>query len=237
MNDIAVKKTYRHELKYYISNSEYLILSSRLASSLPADPFSDRKNQYHIRSLYFDDLSETAMREKLSGVEKRKKYRIRIYNKSDDIIKYEVKGKIGSYINKEIATLKREECNRILQNEIEFLYKSKINILKELYLNMKLQLLKPVVIVDYIREAYIYPVGNVRIISFDMQLSTPLNSIDIFDKHIPSVHTLDSSIVILEIKFNNILPELIKYLLQIDIKQRDAISKYLICRQYPNIIN
>jgi hypothetical protein len=93
-----------------------------------------------------------------------------------------------------------------------------------------------VVIVDYIREAYIYPIGNVRI-SFDRELSTPLNSIAIFDKNIPSVHVLDTSIVILEIKFNEILPEFIKLLLQIDIKQRDAISKYLICRQYPDITN
>jgi len=123
-----------------------------------------------------------------------------------------------------------------LSNNISFLLNSKTKILKELYINIKTKLLKPVVIVDYIREAYIFPIGNVRI-SFDKQLSTPLNSVDIFDNNIPAVHTLNSSIVILEIKFNYILPEFIKNLLQIDKKQRDTISKYLICRQYPNITN
>jgi hypothetical protein len=236
MNTLAGKKSFRHELKYYITHNEYLVLSDRLLNSIQADPFSDKNNQYHIRSLYFDDIYNTASSEKLAGVEKRNKYRIRIYNKSDDVIKYEVKGKRGEYINKKITTLLRQECDDILSDNIEFLSNKKEKILKELYINIKTRLLRPVVIVDYLREAYIYPVGNVRV-SFDMGLSTPLNSIDIFDKYKPSVHTLDSSIVILEIKFNNIIPEFIKYLLQIDTKQRDAISKYLICRQYPDISN
>ncbi len=237
MTDIKIiKNNFRHELKYYINVSEYHILRNRLCNALPCDPFSDDENEYHIRSLYFDDIYNSASGEKLAGVEKRKKYRIRIYNYSDDIIKYEVKSKVGAYINKKIATLKRKEFDKILSNNISFLQKKKHKILQELYINIKIKLLKPVVIVDYIREAYVYPFGNVRI-SFDKHLSTPLNSVDIFDKHIPTVHTLDSNMVILEIKFNNILPDFIKQLIQIDIKQRDAISKYLICRLYPNITN
>lgn len=227
---------FRHEQKYYITHNEYLVLKSRLSNSIQGDPFTDDNNQYHIRSLYFDDIYNSASNDKLAGVENRIKYRIRIYNRSDDVIKYEVKRKNGNYIYKKVTTLQRSECNDILSNKIDFLNHKNEKILKELYINIKTKLLKPAVIVDYLRETYIYPIGNVRI-SFDMDLSTPLNSIDIFDKNISSVHTLDPSLVIMEIKFNNILPEFIKYLLQIDIKQRDAISKYLICRMYPDISN
>ncbi|NLC32669.1 MAG: VTC domain-containing protein, partial [Clostridiales bacterium] len=90
----------RHELKYYISIRQYQILSRLLSQVLGSDIHAVSNNEYHIRSLYFDTLSNQALHEKISGTADRSKYRIRIYNFSDSFIRMECKSKINVYISK-----------------------------------------------------------------------------------------------------------------------------------------
>ena len=98
----------RHELKYFINERQYFVLSGILDSVLSRDPNGDEYNEYHIRSLYFDTAFNTALYDKLNGVQNRDKYRIRIYNFSDRVIKLECKTKVGTLISKRSLTNVRE---------------------------------------------------------------------------------------------------------------------------------
>lgn len=224
-------KNLRHELKYFINYFEYKILSNRLRLALKCDGNSDINNEYHIRSLYFDDVYNSCLFEKQSGIKKRDKLRIRIYNMQDSIIKLEKKSKYGQLTCKETAILKREHAEQIIKGDVDFLLNSDNSLLRFLYLKTKNDVLKPVVIVDYVREAYTCNPGNVRI-TFDKYLKTGLNATDLFNKNISSVCALDEPVMIMEIKFDSFLPDYIKGLLQIYGRQKSSISKYDICRKY-----
>jgi len=226
---VAVQ-TFRHELKYYINFFEYHKLRLRLNKVLNYDNYSDSDGNYHIRSLYFDDMKSSALFEKQSGVLTRKKYRIRIYNLKDDVIKLERKNRIGQFINKESVSISREEYNKIISNDIDFLLESKKPLLVQFYFEIKQNLLSRDVIVDYTREAYVSDISNIRI-TLDKDLRTGLTNTDLFNKNAPSIKALDEPWMILEVKFNNFLPEYIKNIIQLGSNQRYAISKFVICKK------
>jgi len=221
----------RHELKFFINYPQYRILQKRLSTILKPDPFSDGNNEYHIRSLYFDDMYNSGLHEKLSGVMERNKYRIRIYNLDDQIIKLERKSKRGQYTEKRSSRISRDDYDRIMEGSVDFMMEREDPFLREVCLEFKHKMLKPVVIVDYVREAYIHPMGNVRI-TFDKELRTGLSSTDLFNKELFTVRALDEPVLIMEVKYDNFLPGFIQVLLQENILQRMAISKYTICRKF-----
>jgi hypothetical protein len=228
------KKVFRHELKFYINYIEYEALRRRLQHVLKRDKHSGSKGDYHIRSLYFDDMSSTALYEKQAGILTRKKFRIRIYNIDKSVIKLENKSRVGQFIHKESATLTYDMYCSIVNGDIEFLNLSNNKLFREFYLQLKTQILKPNVIVDYIREAYIYDVSNIRI-TFDKFLKTGLNRLDLFNKDLPTVDVMEEPKMILEIKYDQFLPDFIKNLLQISSHQRYAISKFVVCKKFTKL--
>ena len=232
---VAVQ-TFRHELKYYINFFEYHKLRLRLNKVLNYDNYSDSDGNYHIRSLYFDDMKSSALFEKQSGVLTRKKYRIRIYNLKDDVIKLERKNRVGQFINKESVSISREEYSKIISNDIDFLYQSKKPLLVQFYFEIKQNILKQDVIVDYTREAYVSDISNIRI-TLDKDLRTGLTNTDLFNKSAPSIKALDEPWMILEVKFNNFLPHYIKNIIQLSSNQRYAISKFVICKKMIKLNN
>lgn len=225
------QKVFRHEFKYFINYFEYEALRRRLACVLKNDSFANEKGEYHIRSLYFDDIQNTALFEKQAGILTRKKYRIRIYNINDDVIKLEKKSRIGQFIHKESASLTKAQYDKIIAKEIDFLKESENTLLQEFYFDMVAYRYTPKVIVDYVREAYTWDVNNIRI-TFDKNLRTGLEKIDIFDKELPTVDVVEEPKMILEIKYDHFLPDFIRNLLQLNSSQRWAISKYVMCRKF-----
>jgi len=228
---MAAVKIYRNELKYYISYPEYLTIRTRLTPFMLRDPFGNRNNLYLVRSLYFDDINNSAYYEKLNGVEKREKYRIRIYNYKKNVIKLEKKGKSGSYTLKESESIPLDLCESILAGNIDSLARSGSELQSGLYIQMKTERLRPVVLVDYIREAYIHPVERVRI-TFDMRLRSGMYSTDLWNPDISMVSVLDPGSIIMEVKFNRFLPSVIRSLISCTRSERDSISKYVLCRNY-----
>ncbi|MEW5801381.1 MAG: polyphosphate polymerase domain-containing protein [bacterium] len=221
----------RHELKYYIDPPQYRILRSRMAALLPMDPYAGPDGRYHIRSLYFDDFRNSALFDKQAGVARRKKYRMRIYNYSDAVIKLERKTKLNEYIGKESVRLTREEADRILAGDVAFLARSEKRLLRIFYLEYRCNLLRPNVLVDYHREAYVYPLGNVRI-TFDINVHTGLGSMAIFDRDAFTVGAIEEPGTILEIKFDNFLPQVIQGLFPSTIRPRLTIGKFVICKKH-----
>lgn len=228
---------YRFELKYYISFANYFILKKRLSILLPYDSNADGEGNYHIRSLYFDDYKNTALFSKLDGVNNREKYRIRIYNYSDKNIKLEKKIKKGKFILKKSSNLTREDFNSLILGSYDSLIKSEDPLKQELYYLIKSHTLKPRVIVDYTREAYIGKINNIRI-TFDKNLKTALSSTDIFNKNLPTIDVdTDNKDYILEVKFNHFLPDYLKDILTLESAKHCAISKYVLARTYINYNN
>jgi hypothetical protein len=222
-------KKFRHELKYYINYYEYTVLQKRLKIIMVQDPFADSSGSYHVRSLYFDDFYDSALYDKNFGVPKREKYRIRIYNKNDGKIRLERKAKNNQYICKESFLLSRNQYERIINNDTNFLLNMNGDLYKDFYLEIKNSLLSPKIIVDYDREAYIFNAGNVRI-TFDMMLRSGINSIDIFDENLVTVRVFKEPVMILEVKYDEFLPGNIMSLIQITSHENCAISKYVMCR-------
>ncbi len=223
----------RHELKFYINAAQYEVLSRTLRALLDKDKHADEHGNYHIRSLYFDTIFDDALHEKIAGTQNRNKYRIRIYNCSDSFIRMECKSKYGNYIAKRQANISRDLCEQLMTGDPSGLENTSSGLLREVFREMRLHLLRPVVIVDYIREAYLHPVEDVRI-TFDKQLRTGLFSHDLFNPNLPTISPLSQDQVILEVKFNNYLPAYLKEVLSLAAgwSQRSAISKYTLCRQF-----
>lgn len=230
---MAVKKapSFRHELKYYISAAEYQILSKKLSLTMDRDRFAQKTGRYMIRSLYFDDFNDSALREKLDGVGGRDKYRIRIYNLEDSVIKLERKHKEGPYILKHSLSLSREECDNIIHGNFGVLLNRKEELAAQLYVAFRTQGLKPRVIVDYWREAYVFPTEQVRV-TFDSDIRTAFRATDLFNKRLPTYPVVEGYDMVLEIKFNKYLPAYIQSLVQVAAASRSAISKYCLCRKY-----
>lgn len=220
----------RHELKFFVNRAELEALRSRLYPVLYLDPHC-QDGPYRIRSLYFDDAFDSAFHDKQSGVMHRDKYRIRIYNGSDSTIFLERKRKMGDLIQKSSVRITRRLAERLINGDPRGLQNSPNALIQDMFVMMRTRLLRPKVIVDYAREAYIHPVEDVRI-TLDLSLRTGLSSVDLFNADIPTVCPHDRDVEILEVKFNNYLPDFVNGLLHGIDAERSAISKYVICRRF-----
>ena len=222
----------RHELKYFINPGELIALRHKLAPVLSLDSHcrgADRS--YTIRSLYFDDVADTAYYDKQMGVMHRDKYRIRIYNYSDQVIFLERKRKEGDLIQKSSVRITRNLAERIISGNAAGLEKTNVPLLQDMYVQMRLNLLRPRVIVDYDREAYVHPAENVRI-TFDKRVRSGLYSHDMFNPNLPTVRAITDGREVLEVKYDRYMPDFISGLLYDLPAERSAISKYVLCRRY-----
>ncbi len=221
---------FRHELKYHMNPHQYYIIKQRLKHLLIPDKHAGPNGDYHIRSLYFDNIDNQALHEKLGGVLDREKYRIRIYNRSDRIIHLEKKLKRNDYIAKVKEPLTRPMVDAIMSGDPEVLNVPDKPLLYEFYRKIKNERMQPKVIVDYVREAYICPYGNVRL-TFDKELRTGLTNTNLFNPDLPTVAAFDSNIIVFEIKYDQFLPGFIRTVLQGETIFRQSNSKYVICRK------
>ena len=223
---------YRHELKYSISLADRMALVQRLRPLMQRDPHTDETGRYTIRSVYFDNYKDKALREKLNGVQTREKFRIRYYNDDLSFITLEKKIKHNDLCKKLDAPLTAEEYRRILQAPGPWMLEHPEPLVGELYCKMKLQQLRPRVLVSYVREPYIYDAGNVRV-TFDSHIRTSLFQRDFSDGAISDICATDApGDVILEVKYDAFLPGIIRCLLQSEELRQQAFSKYGSCRRF-----
>ena len=218
---------YRHELKYIISYPEYEGLRRLMLPYFHVDE-NCVDGEYIIRSLYFDDYYKSAYEDKKMGIFFRKKYRIRIYNYSDRTIKLERKKKQGNYILKESADISKEEFYKILNGDYSFLLSSKKQILREFYIECISNVLRPKVIVDYERTPFILDAGTVRI-TFDKKVRAVVGGYDIFDEKLASLSAMEPDKLIMEVKYTEFLPRIVKNILPPRSSEKVAASKYLMC--------
>jgi len=220
---------FRHEHKFLLEYDTYIRIKSALKHCMILDENSLEDRGYHIRSLYFDDMYETALNEKLSGIVNRKKYRVRIYNFSDERIKLEIKRKFNDYTNKVATVITKEEYNKLYNADVSEFAFSDDRVKKSYYLETRNNLLRPKVVVDYYREAYVLPYNEIRI-TFDTLLSASKPRMNIFSDSLYTVALPIPYSFIIEIKYNNFLPAHIKTILEQYNLTRLSVSKFLLCR-------
>ena len=218
---------YRFEWKYSLSLPQAELMAGRLKQHLKPDPHAVG-GSYTVRSLYFDDWKNSAYEQKLMGVYARQKWRVRIYNYSDDRISLERKKKRGNYIFKESAPLSREEFGQILAGDFGFLLQRQENLCREFWVECTSALLRPKVIVDYRRTPLILKEGTVRL-TFDEDVRAAVGSFDIFDPGLPVISAQEPDKVLLEVKYTEFLPRFIRQLLSDGAKEYHSFSKYVAC--------
>lgn len=218
----------RHELKHEITYQDMLVLRQRLGAVARPDGHAEG-GRYFIRSLYFDTPWDKALKEKLNGVSRREKFRIRYYNRDPSLIHLEKKSKLGGLGSKQSAVLSPEQAKAIIRGDLGWMTQSGEPLVRELYCKMRSQLLYPKTIVDYTREAYVYPAGNVRV-TLDYDIRTGLNRTDFLDPGV-TVPAGDAPII-LEVKWDAFLPDVIRDAVGLEGRRTSAFSKYAQCRIY-----
>lgn len=218
----------RHELKFLIDEGTYLALRSRITPLMMPD-IHGADGGYRVTSVYFDDVYNSAYWQKLNGMETRRKFRIRAYDLDPSLISLEAKHKDESYVSKLSRRLTEEQYRRLLSCDSSFMCESDgdEDAFGEYRRSDLLTMLRPRIIVDYQREAFVCPFGNVRI-TFDKKLSACMNTMDMFSPNARYMRIFDREII-LEVKFDNYLPESIQSLLHGLNAPEQPVSKYIIC--------
>ena len=151
----------RHEYKHQINLREDLVLSQRLRKLFPHDPHAGVDGCYRVTSLYFDTPYDSALREKLDGVNRREKFRLRYYGADPSFIRLEKKFKQNGLCGKRSARMTAEQVQSLLAGEYGFLLDSGEPLFIEFYSKLQGKGLRPKTIVRYDREAFLYAPGNV----------------------------------------------------------------------------
>lgn len=220
---------YRHEWKYEINYGDFLILKTRLDAVMTRDIHAEG-GTYQVRSLYFDNLSDKVLKEKINGVNQREKFRIRYYNGDTSLIRLEKKSKDNNLSRKESASLTLFEVEELLKGKTDWMLMREDNLIRELYAKMQCQYLRPRTIVDYLRIPYVFKPGNVRVtLDYDIRMGTDLAHFK--EAGCVTIPVRDNPII-LEVKWDEFLPAIIQDAVDLPARRAGAFSKYASCRQY-----
>lgn len=225
------QEKYRHELKYIVSAAQIPLLKSRIAPIMRLDPHAGADGRYNIRSLYFDDYDNHCYYENENGTDPREKFRIRIYNHSQAAIHLECKRKERGKTLKTSAEITVEQVNRAIEGVPWGDPEHLPPLLRKMKLQMDTRLLHPVVIVEYERIPYVYKNGNVRV-TFDMNVSSSADLSGFWDENLPRRPVMPPGMHLMEVKFDEFLPDFIYRGLNLGTLRQSSYSKYYLCRKY-----
>ena len=223
----------RHELKYYLNNTQLEGLIHKLSFLLPLDRHSKTNRSYKVRSLYFDSIDDECLYEKQSGILQRKKVRLRTYD-DRSMAKFEIKRKNGQLVRKDSVTVDIEDAKQICAGNYGLLLKYEDPILNEIYTIFSMSTYKPKVIVEYDRVAFVMPVSNVRI-TFDLNLRSNINNLNLFSNVEGLMPVILEGKQVMEVKFDEFVPEYLRKILATVSSERMAISKYTLARRFHKI--
>ena len=222
---------YRHELKYVVTAAELALLENRMKGLVRPDAHAGADGMYHIRSLYFDDYYNSCYNENEIGTDPREKFRIRIYNESAARINLELKRKEHGMTQKLSCRLTEEQCRSLMAGRPLPPDSSYPPVLQKLNLQMRTRLLRPAVIVEYDRVPFVDPLGNTRI-TLDMNIRSSDYCTMFFEPEVPGRPVMEAGRHILEVKYDEYLPDYIYRNLQLEKLHQTAFSKYYLCRRY-----
>lgn len=224
---------YRVENKYFVSDADLALIGARLRAAMRQDIHQDGES-YNIRSLYFDDYWDSCMEENEAGLDDRRKFRIRIYDVSAEQMYLQIKSKLRGYTKKQDCMISRAECEKLIQGECVEETDAQRPVLNLLGIEMKTRLMRPKVIISYERTAFVCPLGNVRI-TFDRNILASRACGDFLQEDVTqNIPVLPKNMHILEVKYDEFLPDFIAQLLEIGKLRQTAFSKYYFGRMAVN---
>ena len=224
---------YRYELKYVCSDLQMRQMEERISVLLKKDAHVGEKGYYTIRSLYFDDYDDSAFCEKEDGENPRKKYRLRYYDDRKEKLYLEIKRKVGMKIQKESCRVKEAEAEAMMRGDWYEVFQNPSPTVRRFYLEGALKMLRPKIIGDYDRVPYVGREGNVRI-TFDRNIRSCGETTMFWEKEIAVRPIMPPGQHLLEVKFDEFLPDWIYRTLQMENMTQTAFSKYYLCRKYKN---
>ena len=219
---------FRVENKYFVTDADLVLIESRIKSIMQKDS-QQEGDCYEIRSLYFDNEWNQCMDENEAGVDERKKYRIRIYETQAKLIRLEIKEKLSGLTKKQSCVISHDEALKIMDGSLPLVLDER-KALNLLQMQMRCSNMKPKAIISYERTAYVYPTGNVRV-TFDRNIVASKCNDQFFDEHIDgNIPVLPKGMHILEVKYDELLPDFIASQLEIGKLRKTAFSKYYLGR-------
>ena len=218
----------RQELKYPINFAQYISLSQILKNVLVEDQHNGKEG-YWVRSLYFDSYADADFYEKLNGIENRKKIRLRIYNYNDPKVKLEIKRKYGNNQEKKSIIITREDAKELTCCNYEVLRKYSTKEAVMIYNIMKVNRVRPVVMIEYRRKAFIHPMNNIRM-TLDSEIRSSETYFDFFSPSPILAPVEDYYNALLEIKYNNFIFKWLSELIEPHTLTRESYSKYTASR-------
>ena len=220
----------RHERKHQISLPEDLVLAGRLRKLFVHDPYAGADGVYRVTSLYFDTPYDTALREKLVGVDRREQFRLRYYGTDTSFLRLEKKIKAGGLCGKRSARLTPEEAGRLLAGEYHFLLEKEEPLLPELYSKLRGHGLAPRTVVCYDREAFLYAPGHVRV-TLDRKIRAGRSPLDFLHPERIQIPVL-GGLTVLGVKYDAFVRGRVRMAVQVPDRQAGACSKYALCRRF-----
>jgi hypothetical protein len=222
----------RQETKYFVTSSELFVLRSLLQNLMDLDTHANKSAKtYKVTSLYFETINDSDLDEKLDGINERAKYRLRMYNRDPSLIKLEIKKKNGFVIQKDSIIIDRQTAYELMHGKFCELLSKSHDTLSAIYPIFRVNGYRPSVIVEYDREAYVLPYGNIRF-SFDENLVTfgsPRQFLELSGKGTP---VFDEKVHILEVKSSIGIPTHLKNILSQIRAIRSSASKYTFGRRF-----
>lgn len=222
---------YRHEYKYQCSMQKLLCIRNQLEAVMQPDANVDENGVYTIRSLYFDDYNNRCFYENVNGTDPREKFRIRIYNGDADFIRLELKRKENGKTKKQSCRLTQELCIAAMKGEELPIDAMDEPLYRKFCIQQSMRLLRPKVIVEYDRIPFVYPDGNVRV-TFDLHIRSSDAIESFLEKEIPARLVMPDNQHILEVKFDEYIPDFIYQSVQSRKLRQTTFSKYYMCRKY-----
>ena len=226
---------YRHEFKYEINALQAEILRNRLSDIMQTDRHSGADGIYEVRSLYFDDYSNTCYYENENGTDPREKFRIRIYNGSDEQIRLELKRKESGKTLKRSCPITRQQVEALLSGDMFPWDDAMDPLLKKFYIWSETRIGRPKIIVNYSRVPFVHPDGNVRV-TLDMNICASADVQSFFRKTFQGRPIMPSGKHVLEVKFDEFLPDYIAHAVPTYTLSRITCSKYYLCRKFGGLL-
>ena len=221
---------FRHEVKYFISEREAFMLSQYLRLIMRVDRHADADGQYWVRSLYFDTSGNRDYFDKVNGYFERRKLRLRIYDTKSDAAMLELKSKHGAVVHKESVQLNSTEAIMLINDNCTFLPGMLNDAAGKFYTCFRREHLRPILLIDYERQAFELPLENIRI-TIDRNLRASMDTLRLFDKSVPCANVMNEARCILEVKYRNAIPDFLRSILSEIRLSSVSISKYVISRQ------
>lgn len=228
--EAAAGEKFRNELKYICSEGELQVIYTRIHHLCKRDSHVGEQGIYYIRSVYFDDFQDSCLRENENGNDPREKFRIRIYNADDARITLECKKKQQTMTHKDSCRLTRQQYDQIVAGGYMPTSEDP-SLLRRFAVQLHSRQLRPKVIVAYERTPFVYTPGNVRI-TFDRNIGSTTNIAGFFDEELPLRPIMNVGEHVLEVKYDEFLPDYLYGVLNLGDLRQSAFSKYALCRKY-----